>query len=468
MKKITFLIIFLHGIIYCQYAEINYLKVNGENISLENVLQKYIQVPSVSGNEKVAGDYIKSVCRENGLIITEFGNKNGMYNFAASIFPLSANKPNIIFLNHIDVVHENNDSKFEAYSGKIINGEVYGRGAIDNKGAAIMQLFSIVKYLNSPNSKNSKHNITFLSVSCEESQCDGGVKYVIDNYLDQLNPVVVIGEGPSELTSLIEGEFKHPIFGISLAHKRAFWLNLELSINTSGHGSITPLEYANKEMVTALNKLVKKKNKTIFNELNTSFLKTLGTHKKGFEKMILKNPKLFKPILVPQLRKQPELFALFSNTITLTNIYTDNHSYNKIPTKIGAYLDCRLLPLTNELDFLNEIKKRLKNDSIKITVVENMPKTKPSITNNIYYKNLSKAIEEKYPTSKVMPIMLPNINDLGAFRAKGIPAYASIPVYLSRDQVEGIHNKNESISISSIYDGAEVYFDFLIKIENDK
>ena len=464
MRKIAFiLLIFFINSVFSQKKD--ELKYNGSSIYIESLLQKYIQIPSVSGHEKEAGDFIKSVCKENGLHISDFGNQNGQYNFAASVFPLSTNKPNIVLLNHLDVVPENSDSKNGAYSGEIIDGNIYGRGAIDNKGAAIMQLQSIVQLLGDDNLSNYKYNVTFLSVSCEETQCSGGVDYVIDNYFDLLNPVVVIGEGPSELTELIGGEFEHPIFGISVAHKRTLWLNLELENHTNGHGSITPLNYSNKEMVAALNKLTKKKNKAIFNELNVDLLKSLAENKKGLEKLLMKNPKLFKPILIPQLRKHPELFALFSNTITLTNIYTNSDTYNKIPNKTNAYLDCRLLPSTDENEFLSKLKKRLKNDSIKITISEEMPRTKPSSINNIFYKNLKSAIVDKYPGSKITPIMLPNINDLGAFRAKNILAFASIPVYLTKEQVESVHNENEHISIKSLYNGAEVYYNFLKKME---
>jgi len=460
MKKYFYFLFLCFSASYAQYDRVDYIHINNENTSLETLLQKYILIPSESGNEKNAGDFIKGVCKENGLEISDFGIEDGNYNFAASIFPLSLKKPNIIFLNHIDCVPANIDSVSIANTGKVIDGEIYGRGAIDNKGAAVMQLFSVLKYKDSPKF-DSKYNVTFLAVSCEESQCAGGIAYVVDNYLDMLNPAVVIGEGPSEITSLLEGEFNHPIFGVSVAHKRAFWLQLELDIQTSGHGSITPLSYANKDMVNALDRLVRKKNKTVFNDLNTSILKDLASHKKGLEKFILKNPKFFKPILIPQLRKQPELYSIFSNTITLTNIYNDSPAYNKVPSKVGAYLDCRLLPSTDEKEFLKMIKKRLDNDSIVITVKENMPRTNPSSIQTVFYENYKKAIKEKYTTATVLPIMLPNVNDLGAFRAKGIPCYASIPVYLTRDEVESIHNKNEHINKTSLYDGSDIYLRFL-------
>jgi len=477
VRKFTLLILIFYGAIIGQNVEFDYsikythnssLKYEDKPISLEHLLQKYIQIPSVSGSEYKAGEFIKSICKENGLFISDFGSKNGNYNFAASVFPLSSNKPNIILLNHLDVIPESDESINGAYSGKIINDKIFGRGAIDNKGAAIMQLFSIIQFIDNEGLENSKYNVTFLTVSCEETQCDGGATYVIDNYLDVLNPVVVIGEGPSELTSILGGNFDRSVFGISISQKRPFWLELELASNTNGHGSITPLKYANKEMVASLNKLTKKKNKAIYNDLNVSFLKQLGEQKKGFEKLILKHPKLFKPILTPKLRKHPELFSLFSNTITLTNMYSNSQAVNKISSKAIAHLDCRLLPETNENEFLEEIKKRLGNKNIKITIIKQSPQVKPSSTVNIYYENLKNAISKKYPNTATISLLLPNVSDLRAFRAKNINAYATIPVYLTREQVEAVHNINENISIKSLYDGADVYYNFLHFMEKSE
>ena len=169
---------------------------------------------------------------------------------------------------------------------------------------------------------------------------------------------------------------------------------------------------------------------------------------------------------MPQLRKQPELLSLFTNTITLTNIASTNDSYNILPTTSTAQLDCRLLPQTNEKEFLSLINERLKNDALKITVVERMDASRPTSIETIFFKNLAHSITSYYPKSEILPLLLPNINDLGAFRAKGVLAYASIPVIFTRKEVESIHNGNESISIPLLYDGAQVHFNYLKRMQN--
>lgn len=435
--------------------------VDGNPTDVEKILQEYVRIPSISGQEQKAGEFLKTVCRKNDLYIADFGSEDGQYNFAASVFPLETGKPNIVFLNHIDVVPESKSDQRLPYSGDIENGIIYGRGTIDNKGAAMMQLFGIISVMKELDLSQSKYNITFLAVSCEETQCSGGVSYVNNNHFNELNPVVVFGEGPSELTSLMEGEFEQPVFGISVIHKKPLWIQLELESKTNGHGSITPDTYANKELVKALERLTRKKPKAIYNEVNIKFLKDLGKHEKGGKKMVLKHPKLFKPILTGQLRSHPELFSLFTNTITLTNIYSNSTAVNKLSSIAGAQIDCRLLPETNEQEFLQMIRKRLKNDSIKITVLKTLPNDQISSNETVFFKNMSLAIQDKYPKATTMEMMMPNINDLGSFRAQNIPAYGTLPIFCDTEEIRSVHGKDEHLHINSLYNGAEVFENFI-------
>ena len=437
------------------------LSEHGELTSIEKVLQKYIQFPSISESEKEAGSYLKSICKNNGLHISDFGMENGQYNFAASMLPLSSGKPNIIFLSHIDVVPETDNDLRKAYSGEIIDEVIYGRGAIDNKGAGIMQLYGMLKFVESNQKDDMPYNITFLAVSCEETQCQGGINYVLDNHFDELNPVAAIGEGPSELTGLIEGDFDQPVFGVSLVTKRPLWLELTFTSKTNGHGSITPTNYANKDMVEALSRLTKKKPKVIYNDMNVSFLKDVGSFHNGPKKAALRNPKLFRPAIVPHLRSYPELLSLFTNTITLTNLITNGGAVNKLSSQAIAQLDCRLLPETNETEFLNMIKSRLKNDNIEIKVLERSPQVAPSPAEGICRKALGDAIEAYYPNAKTMNMLMPNTNDLAAFRKRNIPSYGTIPVYFDKEEVRSVHGKNEHLHLKSLHDGSEVFLRFI-------
>lgn len=474
MKKILFLFFFyFFGLVsqssYSQMANESLVIHNGAFLNIEEALSDYIQYNSISGNEKAAGEWLKEVCVENNLFIKQMGDENGKYNFSASLYPLSEQLPNIIFLNHIDVVPPGEYSTWthDPFSGEIIDNEIWGRGAFDNKGNAVMQLYSLLEIKRKYYNKQLPFNITFLAVSSEETQTDGGVKYVVNNFLKELNPEVVIGEGSPGLIGMLDPSSKIPLFSISVAHKRALWLELELNIETSSHGSVTPKEYATKEMNAALYQVLKKEQKPVFTDLNVEVLKQLGKVQGGFKGWFLKHPKLFKPLLIPQLRKTPEMFSIFSNTITLTSIESYSEVINVIPSKVTARLDCRLLPTVSSEIFLAELTKKLGNDNIKIKILQSMPDIQSSNNNSIYYQSIDKAIKHTYPNSNVITILLPNFNDVGVFRQAGVPGFAISPVILEKKYLETIHNINERIPVSILAKGQEVYVHFINELLED-
>ncbi len=430
-----------------------------------SVLSDYIKIQSISGEEFEAGEYLSTIAKDLGLHIRHFGRENGNYNFTASIYPLELQKPNIVFLNHIDVVPAGDLTKWEhpPFSGIISNNEIWGRGTFDNKGVAIMQLMAIADFTAKAKLEDLPYNVTMLSVSCEESQCQGGAKYVADNHLGEINPIVLIGEGPPALDSIISTNPDEVIFGIATAHKRSFWLELKLLINTTSHGSVTPLEYANKEMILALERLLSKKQKAVYTKENVQLLRELGKLEKGVKQIALGAPRLFKPIVVSQLRKRPEVFSVFSNTITLTRINSVENACNVIPTEITACLDCRLLPEADEKAFLEDVQKRLDNPNIEIIIMDSAPVMQVSSTKNQFYTLLKESILEYHGDVKVIPLILPNMNDSGIFRSKGIPAFDIAPARIPNELLHNIHGYNERIPVSFLYEGIDVFRLFLEK-----
>lgn len=441
---------------------------NDGNKNIYEILSSYIKIKSESSKEKEAGLYLRNLCEANQLNMYPMGETDENFNFAASLFPLETKKPNIILLNHIDTVSEGSlkDWQYPPYSGKITNKDIWGRGAYDNKGAAVMQLFSLLNIKESIGNFNSKYNVTLLSVSCEETQCPGGINFVLDNYLDLLNPVLVLGEGPPALKNIVSSNPDLEIFGISIAQKRPFWLELELEVNSSGHGSVPPHHYANKDMVLALENILNKKSKIIFDDLNVSLLKQLGQLEKGIKKTVLKHPRLFKFLLKSEIRKTPELLALFTNTISLTRIHNNNETINNIPQSVTAYLDCRLLVGQDESLFLKDLKNKLNNPNININILNQTPSYLPSDVSNPFYKNLEAAIIENFPDAKIISLFTPNFNDTTPFRNKGITTLSSIPISMPRAFLECVHNTNERIPKQCLLEGTNTYVTFLNKCLN--
>jgi carboxypeptidase PM20D1 len=426
----------------------------------EELLSAYIQIASVSGNEGEAGRFLANYCREKGLDIRVFNDSDSSYNFAASLYPLSTGKPNIVLLHHIDVVPAGDpaDWTHPPYSGAIDSTHVWGRGAIDCKGQGVMQLMAMLDYVTIARHQALPYNVTLLSVSGEETGGVSGSKLITDFHLEELKPAVVFGEGGSGLTEVVPSKPEQQIFAVSIAEKSNMWLKLELKVPSNGHGAAPPDQYANKALLKALYKLNNVKTKMEFNKTNKAMFRQLGQLEggvKGFALRHVHSPAL-RPFVKKYFAQEPYLNALVSNTVIVTNIYNPPGPPNQISNKATVLLDCRLLPGTNRKKFISHIKNGLFEPRFKVTVVDQSPEAMPSKPDKFYYA-MEKAIKSVHPGAEVMPVLFPATTDNNYFRAKQIPVFGILPIIMPRELLETVHGPNERLGIAELHAGVETY-----------
>ena len=427
------------------------------------LLSEYIKINSETGHEKLAGEYLANLCVEKGLIVNVFSEHQDSYNFSASVYPLESCKPNIILMNHIDVVPAGDQEEWlhEAYSGYIDEKFVWGRGALDMKGMAIMQLLAISNYASTAD--DLPFNLTMLAVSSEEQLGEKGAKVVTDKFLEALNPVLVLGEGGIGLKGLSTSHPDQLFFCLSVADKTALWLDVSLKIPTNGHGSVPPKEYTTKSMIRSLNNLVRQSPKIRINETNKVLFYEIAKQERGIKGFVLKNIGFFKPFVSSAIKKQPAIYATTCNTITITELNTPDGAVNQIAQSISAKLDCRLLPETNKEYFIAEVIRKLKRSDIEVTIIEETVQALPTKPDH-FYDVFSEAICDTHPGSVVVPILFPAVTDNNYFRREGIPVYGLNPVYIPEELTKSVHNFNERIPIEQLINGYNVYKLFLEKI----
>ncbi|OFX53052.1 MAG: hypothetical protein A2046_06325 [Bacteroidetes bacterium GWA2_30_7] len=462
LNKITS---FIYIVLLCLISFNNF----AQSLSPEQLLSELIKIKSVTGTEKKIGLYLSEYCKNQGLNITTFSDNDSSYNFAASIYPLTSLKPNIIFMSHLDVVSEGDISEwtYPPYSGEITDSCVWGRGAIDCKGLAVMQLKAIIENIPDSGSKELAYNITFLAVSGEET---GGLNgaFSVSNYnISDLNPVVIFGEGGSGLANFIPSYPEQVVFGISVAEKKALWLKLEARNKTYGHGAAPPALYANKHLLRALIKLLDEKRLIKFGKVARQMFREVGKMEGGIKGFVIKhiNWDVFWPLVKKYFEEGEIMHILVYNTFVITNIYNTDIVTNKIADKAYATLDCRLLPETNSKKFIKKIENVV-GPKINVSVIAESPGAEPSEDKTIFFKNMEKALICEYPESKVVPILFPATTDNNYFRQHDIPVYGILPIVFDQELIESVHNINERIKIDDLYRGINVYSVFIQSMTN--
>lgn len=428
------------------------------------LLSSYVNIPSETGHENLAADFFRKICEEKGLKVETITNTIGSVNFAASIYPLSQKKPNIIFLNHIDVVPADDSTEWahHPFRATYVDGKVFGRGAIDNKGLAVTQLEAISRFVQKADDFEFPYNVTLLSVSGEEAGGTTGSAVVAQRFKETFNPAVVIGEGGSGMDNI---NFLSPgksYFGISVAEKGFIWLKLACKISTDGHASVVGDDYAAKRLIKSLYRLSNKRPPLQTDEQTRHMFRQLGKSAGGLKGFVIGhiNWCIFRPFLKYQIRRHPELESVFCNKITISNLMDNGGSPNQIPQEAFALVDCRYLPGSQPEEIIETVKRIVKDPDIQISVVKQGAR-QYATTPEFFYDELAKSIQKIFPNARVVPILFPASNDNSYFRASGTPVYGLNPMILSTEQIRSIHNKDEYIDVEDIEKGTLVFENFL-------
>lgn len=434
------------------------------------LLSRYLQIPSLSGAEKDAGLFLSNYCKEQGLYVTKLSSDSAGFNFAATIYPLSVDKPVIWLQHHIDVVPANTmeEWRFLPYSGHVHNDTIWGRGAIDNKGQGIMQLMALLNMKKAADTTEFIYNMGILAFSSEEAGGGLGAKMVLKEDLKELKPLVVFGEGGAGLKKVLQSDPQRPVVGISVAEKRVLWLRLNLELNSFGHGAAPAPEYANKLMIHALSRLESRKFDMEFNRVNKRMFRRLGRAEGGIRGFVIRhiNWWVLRPIVKKVVQQDPLLEALTTNTITVTKLENPPGPPNKISTITTAYLDCRLQPNTTSKAFIRKIERLLDEPKINIEVINTSPEAKPTPTND-FYDAFEWAVRKEIPEAAVIPILFPATTDNSYFRYYDIPTYGLMPAIISESLIKSVHSINERIPVAGVKQGINIYTHMLLRLESE-
>ena len=110
------------------------------------LMQEYLRVNTSNppGNEIAAAKFFKTIFDQHGIPNETFEYKPGRVNIIARLKGSGTKRP-IILLNHMDVVTADPAAwEVDPFSGEIRLGSIYGRGALDMKGEALIQLMAMI------------------------------------------------------------------------------------------------------------------------------------------------------------------------------------------------------------------------------------------------------------------------------------------------------------------------------------
>ena len=429
----------------------------GSRDEISRLLSDYVAIDTSNppGDTRRAADFLASIFERDGIPVTRYESAPGkaiVYaRLRATVSPAAGKA--ILLLHHMDVVPADRAQwKTDPFTPTIQGDELWGRGSMDMKGQGIAQLvaFLMLKRQNVPRTRD----VILMAEPDEEVGGALGARWMIANHYAELDPEYVIDEGGFGSTDLFAPN--KMVYGISVAEKKIVWLKLRAE-GIAGHGSQPTDTNPNDQLVKALARL-----------LNMGFDSAVGP---GMSASAGKASAPAEPTVIDIMKAKVGTFAKnkFTNaiqqsTISLTWFRSgvgDPPKINVIPSVAEAGLDCRVLPGTTKDQWLAEVARRLGDPAIKIELINESDDPVVTSQDAPLYQNVEAAIRRRHPEAAVTPILIPYGTDSNAFRPRGVKSYGIFPALLPADVVASMHGDGEHISLASVREASEIFFEAL-------
>ena len=198
--------------------------ISNSQQELNTLLQRLIQIRSYSGQEKEIVEFILDKMQEFGFddaFIDGLGNVVGK---------IGTGKTKILYDAHIDTVKvtDNENWQYPPFDGKIIDGKIYGRGAVDEKPAMAGFLLA-AKAIQSKFKGNELPFTLYVVGSVLEEDVDGyPLFHLIEN--EKIKPDYVLLGEPTDL-KVYRGQRGRMELKIGVTGKSAHGAHNEQGIN---------------------------------------------------------------------------------------------------------------------------------------------------------------------------------------------------------------------------------------------
>jgi acetylornithine deacetylase/succinyl-diaminopimelate desuccinylase-like protein len=164
--------VFSSGVTAQESAKINW--AGYQDLSVE-LMRQYLRINTSNppGNEIEAAKFFKELFDKEGIQSEIFEYQPGRANIIARLKGDGSKRP-LILLSHMDVVTADpNAWRVHPFSAEIVDGAIYGRGALDMKSEGLLHLMTmiILKRERTPLTRD----ILFLATADEEVKDEGSI-----------------------------------------------------------------------------------------------------------------------------------------------------------------------------------------------------------------------------------------------------------------------------------------------------
>jgi carboxypeptidase PM20D1 len=364
--------------------------------------------------------------------------------------------PPVILMGHLDVVPAETTGRswqHPPFSGAIVDGSVWGRGAIDDK-SGVLGILEAAEALVASGFTPERY-VYFAFGHNEEGDDDASGAGEIAAHLGRLgvHDAWLLDEGGLIYDRVVG--VPRPVALIGIAEKNPVIFELRVTA-AGGHASMPPRESAVGILGRALDRLERHPMKARLDGAAREMFTTLTPEMSLPMRAVFANLWLTKPIVLWQMAAKPEINASIRTTIAPTMLEA-SPKVNVLATSARAVLNVRLLPGDTMAAVAAHMKSAIADERVEVVAVAGSgPPIRISPTDTVKFGRLQSAIRAVYPDIVVSPYLTMAATD-SRFYARIAPSiYRFLPISLA-GALEAVHGVDERVRIDAYEKGIRTY-----------
>jgi acetylornithine deacetylase/succinyl-diaminopimelate desuccinylase-like protein len=422
------------------------------------LLQRLIQFDTTNppGNESECIAFINGLLNEAGIETKILAKTPERPNLIARL-PGRGDALPLLLYGHVDVVTTQGQEWHQPpFEGKLVDGFVWGRGALDMKGGVAMMLAAFLRA--KIENVELPGDLVLVVVSDEEAGGDFGAKFLVENHPNLFDGIrYAIGEFGG-FTMQIGNKRFYPIM---VAEKQICWMKATVH-GPGGHGSLPVTGGAMAGLSELLTNIDQHRLPVHVTPVARLMFETMASSLGGLNGLVLRqllNPALTDSVL-NLLGERGRIFdPLLHNTVSPTILH-GSEKINVIPSAVSVEFDGRLLPGFQPDDLIDELRQIL-GDNVKLEVVRHDPG--PAEPNMGLFNTLADILLDADPDGIPVPLLLSGVTDGRFFSQLGIQTYGFLPMQLPKDFnfTQTIHAADERIPADAVDFGTNAIYKVL-------
>jgi carboxypeptidase PM20D1 len=363
-----------------------------------------------------------------------------------------------VLMAHYDVVAASDAGwKHPPFAGELSgSGDerlIWGRGALDDKGALVAILEAVESHLAAGVVPAQD---VYLVFGHDEETASTGAKAVADLLESRgVRPTLVLDEGGAIARDAFPG-LTAPIAFIGVGEKAANTFTLVVD-QLGGHASTPPPVTATVRLAKAIVRLNDAPFRASLTPTTAEMLRTIGQATRGRMGFAFRNARWLWPVLAPMLsRRSAELNAMSRTTQAVTMLEA-GQAVNALAERATATVNVRIAVDSTVAKALAHVTRAIGDDGVRVDVVSPSEPVPVSQLGGMGWELVAGTIEKTFPTAIVTPYLQTGATDSRHFTRISRGVYRFSPFDMTREERDTLHARNERMRVTSWLAGIEFY-----------